>query len=887
MQLEDLEPRHALTIAGLGVAGDSWSDEYAAEVYNYAKNWPMLLKSERGIDLGANVNFLPPDDPSGNPIEFRRTGTAFNYAFTGAKALDLLIEAQDINLADQFSNGEVSHAVLMIGNVDFAPGGEVFTNIANGTWTQTDIDNQVTFLSINIDAAIATLSNVAIKGLIATIPDPTMTPQGQTLFTAAGRTKVRDAVNAVNTKIKESAAKYHQPVIDLNGLATTLLGTSSSPAASRTIGGNVYNVAGGTSGINLFVQGGVLPHTVYQGLVANLVIEGLNSAYNENIAKLTEQQIVTLAGQTYGGADTFPINYSNFIIQPPVTVFVDFGQTSTLPDDFVSRMKEVAQALHISPLAEAPVGQPSELANLKANIVSRLQNSFAGTNVNFTSTQPADTRFETLKLGRLSSSAAGALTSLLGQSPFDWLNSSEVTTGLVFPDLIPDLNGATKIADLPRADQLRYLENILTFYSANEIGRGMGLSAADAFGYSQITSANAAATGGVQFQDYMSGDPALGFNTNTFNGTPTFRFSPLAQAKLQFGRWLTKPTLATTAEVGTAHGTTATAQTLTLTQTTNASLRAGIVRGAAISASTQKDLYKIPAAAVGDLITAQTFATGVYPGSPTPINTVIRILAADGTTVLATSDDTLLGNNSIGQAGSTNVDSDSLVMNYVVATAGDIYVEVTANVSGTATGNYDLLVGRTVSNQFPWQNQSNPLNVNNNSTGPAVTAFDAILVINELNNPQFMNPVTFVLPVPAGSVAPPPYLDVDGNNRVTAFDAIQVITYLNLNPIGGPEFIPSGGEAISESSSSSGAASGNSSRSSSSPTVTPYQPTSTSGSLLASSRLGAVSALNANESLAWLLLNPLSAAAAEEVDSHTCAQEENDAALQDLLGSDE
>ena len=107
-----------------------------------------------------------------------------------------------------------------------------------------------------------------------------------------------------------------------------------------------------------------------------------------------------------------------------------------------------------------------------------------------------------------------------------------------------------------------------------------------------------------------------------------------------------------------------------------------------------------------------------------PIDTIIRILAADGTTVLATNDNTLLGVNSINQVGSTTVDNDSLVLNYVATTAGNVFIEVTAKASGT--GSYDLMVGNTVVNNFPWQNQSNPLNVNNSTETPLITAFDVL-----------------------------------------------------------------------------------------------------------------------------------------------------------------
>lgn len=914
MLLEALEPRQAMAIVGLGVAGDSWSDEYQyttnylnspatstndfsqhVTAFNYSQNWVELLRSQRGVNFGTTQSFTPPDyvpqntgDPQPDPTEFRREGAEFNYAYSTATALDLLIEAQDINISADYTAGRVSHAVLMIGNVDFAPGSQAFTNVASGAWDQADQDEQVMLFGLNFEAAVSALSNVGNRVLVATIPDPTLTPQGRTLSTPTGRAAVTNFMAAINTRVKEIAAKYHQPVIDLAGLATTILGTPTNLATQRTIGGNVYTVAGGTPKTNLFVEGGVLPHTVFNAMVANLVIEGLNFAYGENLAPFTEQQIVTLAGQTYGGTNTFPINYRNFVQQPPVTVFLDYGKTSTPPDDFTARMSELATARQIPQLSVA------ELNSVKAAILSKLQAAFAGLTINFTATKPTDTRFEVIKLGRLSQSVPGALTSRIGQSTFDWLNSSEVSTGFVFPDLLtspfdqtPPPAGTAfdniNLSTLSRSDQLRYLQNALSFYVAQEIGRGMGLSSSDAYGYSQITNVNAANTGGVQFLDFMSGDPALGFNTSVFNGTPTFAFSPLAKAKLQYGRWLANPNLVPETEVGTAHDTTATAQVVSPNNSLTGSLKVGLVEGATIQTVGQKDWYRITAAA-GDLISAQTFATGVY-GSP--IDTVVKLFAANGTTLLAESDNTLLGNNSIGQAGTTTVDNDSFILNFTAPTAGNYFIEVTAKNNGV--GNYDVMVTNNVINSFPWQNPVNNLNVNNSTGTPLITAFDALLVINELNLPTIMNPVTFELPAPTGSVAPPPFLDVNGSNTVTAFDALLVINFLNLNPTGGgPEFVPdSSGEAIdapealvSAADDSSDAAAN---RSAPPATVLPYSADRGATPPDASLRDSRYQSLRDDVSQLLLLLQPVHRSGGEEA-SDCFAHDANDVALEELLG---
>ncbi|QDU31915.1 Dockerin type I repeat protein [Anatilimnocola aggregata] len=815
---EDLELRQLMAILGLGVAGDSWSDDqYAGQNYdpngtvNFAQNWVDLLRLKKGVDVGSPGPFLPTTE---NPFEHRGQGTAFNWASSVSTTLELLLQSQDIGIIDQYAEGDLSHAVLMVGNIDLQPNSrttlsnddfkDAYAKIYLGEYQNaSEIDQYVIqAITSNIEGALSTLTSVATKTILTTIPDPGVTPHARAEFPdASKRGLVTAVINTINTRIKQIGAKYHVPVVDLAKLSETIFGTSLAPITTRNIGGRIFDNAAGNAKTNLFVNEvgttneANLPHTVYQAYIANAIMEGLNVGYGENLTKFTEQEIVTMAGQTYGGTNTFPVNYRSLVTLPPVTVFVDFGKDSSPSDDFNERMREVATARGIPQLSSTTGG---ELATLKANILTRLQNAFPGVTINFTSVAPGDTRFETIKVGKISASVPGALTSPLGQGEFDWLNINEASIGHVFPDLIKQSLDGLNLSTLTRANQLRFLENILTFYIAQEAGRGLGLSSSDAYGYSQITSANYANTGGVQYQDFMSGDPALGFSMSTFNGTPTFKFSPLALAKLQMGHWLNTSTIATVPEVGTAHATTATAQVVPLTTTSgSASFKVGVVQGATIGVGGQKDLYKLTLAA-NDKITAQTFATEVYGETvPLAIDTVIKIFAADGTTLLYESDNTLLGNNSIGQNGTTKVDDDSFVTNFVVATAGDYYVEVTAK-SG-ATGTYDLLLGATLNNAFPWQNPTNALNVNNSTGNNVITAFDALEIINELNSPRIADPITKLLPAP-GPSGPPPYLDVFADGRVTAFDALPIINYLNANPVGSvvaPEFVPSAGEDTS------------------------------------------------------------------------------------------
>jgi hypothetical protein len=73
-----------------------------------------------------------------------------------------------------------------------------------------------------------------------------------------------------------------------------------------------------------------------------------------------------------------------------------------------------------------------------------------------------------------------------------------------------------------------------------------------------------------------------------------------------------------------------------------------------------------------------------------------------------------------------------------------------------------------------WQNPANALDVDNNG---GIFPLDALLIINELNQPLYGDPVTGELPDPPSPI--PAYFDVDDDGFVVPTDAILVINYLN------------------------------------------------------------------------------------------------------------
>ncbi len=109
-------------------------------------------------------------------------------------------------------------------------------------------------------------------------------------------------------------------------------------------------------------------------------------------------------------------------------------------------------------------------------------------------------------------------------------------------------------------------------------------------------------------------------------------------------------------------------------------------------------------------------------------------------------------------------------------------------------GDDDSLANSVVSDPFgiavpisqtPWQNPTNPYDVNNDGN---VTSLDALLVINQIARLGGEPP--YPLPVPPQPPnVPPPFYDVDGNNQLSALDALRVINRIGIVVVGEMEAV--------------------------------------------------------------------------------------------------
>src|SRR3954464_3143937 len=111
--LTPLAPACAGWRGGIGVLGDSYSDEY--QFYpphrSTARNWVEILAATRGLNFGRFST-----QSRGEP---RNQGYEYNWARSDATTDDMIVTGQHTGLAAQVARGEVNLVVVFIGGNDF------------------------------------------------------------------------------------------------------------------------------------------------------------------------------------------------------------------------------------------------------------------------------------------------------------------------------------------------------------------------------------------------------------------------------------------------------------------------------------------------------------------------------------------------------------------------------------------------------------------------------------------------------------------------------------------------------------------------------------------------------------------------------------------------
>ena len=232
----------------------------------------------------------------------------------------ILNGGQASGLAEQIPAAGIQYVVLMGGGDDYAPGNAAWNGIYNGTWTSTQINSYVNQTVANLGTAVTTMP-VGTKLAIATISGFSNTPATKAAYPDPTKLQLVDNVLAqVNAGIMGLAQTDHLVVADVASLTNLVFGTAANPNTTVVIGGVTINLTQKTASNPStagFVNDGVHPNTVLQGVLGNIIMKAVDTGYNAAVPLFSEAQLLAHQGLSYGGSDTLAAQigpYSNYVV---------------------------------------------------------------------------------------------------------------------------------------------------------------------------------------------------------------------------------------------------------------------------------------------------------------------------------------------------------------------------------------------------------------------------------------------------------------------------------------------------------------------------------------------------------------------------------------------
>lgn len=295
----------AQPIDRLGVIGDSLSDEYFEESFDYARTWTELLVQERGVSMGP----FPPPVEGASWGEPRRTGYEENWARFAATLATAISSGQHTGLADGVVNRGVSHAVVDIGANDFAPVGPAWAPIYGDVWGPTEIDAWNAARILELRTLLDTVLPTGVRVVLANVPDATASPTVQAFFPdAIGRERVAAAVELFGAAVRSLAIEKQLVFFDAFALTRSIFGTNPAPRDELFVGNVTIDLHAADTPVGAdpqaaWLHDGVHPNTVVQGITANALLAALDR-YGAGLVPFSEAALLSHAGLAYGGSDT-------------------------------------------------------------------------------------------------------------------------------------------------------------------------------------------------------------------------------------------------------------------------------------------------------------------------------------------------------------------------------------------------------------------------------------------------------------------------------------------------------------------------------------------------------------------------------------------------------
>lgn len=283
-------------IGGIGILGDSTSDEYrgddarGGEYGETTLNWVELLAKTRGLNFGEWGTWEEP----------RRTGYEYNWARTGATINTMITTGQHTGLAEQVAEGKVSFVVVWIGNNDFHLKNGPYEEIYSGKLSDTDLQKKVDQAVRELTTAMETVLKAGeVKMGVVAITDQGLAPEAKIMFPdSKKRQRVTDAIASINARVREFADAHGVIMLDSNAFGQFLFSRVDMLGNFEFGGEKISVVLKGDEPHHLQL-GDNIGHagTVLSGLVANsLFVDPFNQAFGLNLSPLTEEEILQNAG---------------------------------------------------------------------------------------------------------------------------------------------------------------------------------------------------------------------------------------------------------------------------------------------------------------------------------------------------------------------------------------------------------------------------------------------------------------------------------------------------------------------------------------------------------------------------------------------------------------
>jgi phospholipase/lecithinase/hemolysin len=273
---------------GMGVLGDSYSDEYRfyPPDRTSARNWVEILADLRRADFG-------PFSPStrGEP---RNQGYAYNWARSDATTVDLIRTGQHTGLAAQVARGEVKYVFICIGGNDFIAAMKAREPLKA-------LEEALPRAIAHYRTAVKTIleAHDEARVVVATLPDIRHLPEfADPIESGAIPARIVDAFTAAMDEFNNEIRRQ------TNGCRRlALLDFDRTARVVNMLGCDTISIGGlkldrrhpSNDPGHFFLADGRHPGTFGQGFMAQMIVDVLNTQFQAGIKPLSHEEVRSYA----------------------------------------------------------------------------------------------------------------------------------------------------------------------------------------------------------------------------------------------------------------------------------------------------------------------------------------------------------------------------------------------------------------------------------------------------------------------------------------------------------------------------------------------------------------------------------------------------------------